>query len=166
MKEAAAEEFRGMSGTGSPYLFCRRKARISGPSGAVAAALLLTLGACSGSDFKKLGGDFGDHVAREVFGVDPSGPEGPEEQKARARDFARRADALVATGAHAGSSPVATPTCARAGCLWTGEGASPARTISDLFPADISGVARGAARNGATDFQYRGPATGEPTATG
>ncbi len=31
----------------------------------------------------------------------------------------------------------------------------PARTISDLFPADVSGVARGATRNGATDFEYR-----------
>ncbi len=68
-QEATAEMFHGTFRTGSSCLSCFRKARVSGLPGTVAAVLLLTLGACSGSDFKKLGSDFGEHVAKEVFGV-------------------------------------------------------------------------------------------------
>ena len=134
----------------------RENKRISGPFRVVAATLLPILGACSGSDFEKLGSDFADHVTKEVAGIEPSELEKPGEQAARGRDFARRADTLFATGAYE-ASVAATAACTGIRCTLTvaGDGgASLERTVSDLFPADISRVAKGATTNGVTAFSY------------
>ncbi len=147
-----------MPGTGSPRSPCSKSVRFPALPGLVAAFLLLILGACSGSDFAKLGSDFGNHVAEEVFGVDTSDLEEPGELEQRARDFARRTNALDATGAHAGNRRVAAPTCEQVRCQWTAgdDGSVPlVRTISQLFPEDLSAVAKGATRGGVVDFEYR-----------
>ncbi len=142
-----------MCRTGSLHLSRNRKIRISSPRKAVASVVLLAVSACSGSDFEKLGSDFGDQVAKELLGVNPSELEKPGEQAARALKFAQNADALVATGAYEKGSVVATATCTGDRCQWTDD-TLPARTVSDLFPRDIKGVAKGVTSNGETAFTY------------
>ena len=127
---------------------------------------LMALAGCSGADFKRLGSDFADHVARKA-GVEPAGTEEPGKRAARARDFARRTDRLEVTAARNGSGFEARPgRCARDRCDWPGvEGrvdgeATPAtRSLADLFPADIAGVALEPGTRQMTGFEYR-PAFG------
>ncbi len=127
-------------------------------SRALGAAAALLLAGCTGSDFAQLGSDLGDHIGRELLGnKGPPAEETLSQQEKRARDFARRADALVATGAWADGRRVAPPECAATRCTWPGDapGVPPDRALSDLFPPEIAGVvARDEIHDGATGFVY------------
>ncbi len=72
----------------------------------------------------------------------------------RARDFARRADTRASRPAPKPETVLSRRPHAPGLAACGPGGRAPARTISDLFLADILGVARGANRNGATYFQY------------
>ena len=123
-------------------------------AGILAATALWALAGCSGADFERLGSDFADHVARNA-GVDPAGAEKPGEREARARDFARRSDRLEVTAARDSAGMTRPGECAGDRCLWQGIAADGTRSVADLFPADIAGVALEPGTRQMTGFEYR-----------